>query len=588
MALKIKKNAKPKKSREPRKTKAPGKSKGAKYVLFLGDEGAILIYIRNNSIQSRQFVPDASEQNLGELRQTLAKDTTSPLLLVVDSMDQSFMQQTLPPVSVVSVNKLIKRRLERDFAGNDIKGAILLGREKSGRRDWNFLMVALEKSPQLTVWLNFIQDLPNRFDGVYLASVEAELLVKSLERALGGAKKEDEAEWTFFVSHNKVGGFRQVILRNGRIIFTRLAQPIGDSNAEVIAGGIEQEMLSTIEYMKRLSFSPQSKLDIYIVTSGNIKSAIDPAKFGASSFHIVTPYEVAGYLGIEGAAQPTDQFGDVVLAASVGLSKKHVLKLSAPQTKRIDQFYQLITYQRMASALALLGIFGYAGYTGYGIYTLIAENETLSHQRDSMQRDLDLLRNNIKDANLDVEVASDLIDLYQQMGKEKSSPLPFFRKFEALGREPVWVTALEWETPPPASAASSGGVPSSAAAMPPGAAPSAAAHSGASAMQATVTLEFPKEASDPKFFRVLSKKILTDFKQQFQGYDVSYSSMPDMLKENEKLEIRSGVTQEAAVSSLEMKMIIKGPLLKEEVSPVTPAIPTTKPPAITVPAVATP
>src|SRR5262249_30241251 len=145
-------------------------SKGAKYVLFLGDEGAILIYLKGNAVQSRQFIPDASEHNLREFKQTLAKNVHAPLVMVIDSMDQSYVQQTLPPVSSLSVNKLIKRRLERDFASSDIKGALLLGREKTGRKDWNFLMVAVEKSPQLTLWLDFIEDLPHRFLGIHLAS----------------------------------------------------------------------------------------------------------------------------------------------------------------------------------------------------------------------------------------------------------------------------------------------------------------------------------------------------------------------------------------------------------------------------------
>jgi hypothetical protein len=543
MELKVPKNFKTKMTVSAKPAKA---SKGARYVLFLGDEGAILIYVKHNSVQSRQFVPDASEHNLGEFRQALERDADAPILLVVDSMDQSFMQQTLPPVSVVSVNKLIKRRLERDFAGNDIKGAILLGREKTGRKDWNFLMVALEKSPQLTVWLTFIQELPNRLQGVYLASVEAELLVKNLERAIGVAKGSDEAEWKFLVSHNKVGGFRQVILRNGRIIFTRLAQPIGDSNAEVIAGGIEQEMLSTIEYMKRLSFSPQSKLDIYIVTSSAIKLAIDRSKFSANALHILTPYEVAEYLGIKGAAQPTDQFGDVVIAASVGLSKKHVLRLSAPQTKRIDQCYQFIAYQRAIAAISILGILGYGGYCAYGIYDLLRENSGLTQKRDAAQNQLALLRDHIKDSKIDVEKASDLIDLYMQIGKEKASPLPFLRGFEALAREPVWVKAVDWSIPDAKDKA--------------GTATAVAASGAVPTMAAVITLEFPKEASDPKFFRVLTKKILADFKTLFTGYDVSYSMLPDEAKDNEKLEIRSGITQEAAMKSLEAQMTIKGPL----------------------------
>jgi hypothetical protein len=579
MELKIPKRLqKAKAELQPRpKGKIAASSKGAKFVLFLGDEGAILVHLKSNAVQSRQFVPDASEHNLNELRQTLSKDTHAPLMLVVDSMDQSFMQQTLPPVSVVSVNKLIRRRLERDFAGNDIKGAILLGREKTGRRDWNFLMVALEKSPQLAVWLNFIQELPNRFLGVFLASVESEVLVKKLERAMGVAAGEDEAEWKFFVSHNKVGGFRQVIMRNGRIIFTRLAQPIGDSNAEVIAGGIEQEMLSTIEYMKRLSFSPQSKLDIYIITSGNIKAVIDRSKFSANAFHILTPYEVAGYLGIEGAAQPTDQFGDVVMAVAIGLSKKHVLRLSAPQTRRVDQCYQFITYQRLLVTMAVLGLLGYAGYVGYGIYGLASDNADLTQKRDTMQNNLGRLRQDIKDSKLDVEKASDLIDLYQQIGREKTSPLPFLRKFEVLQRAPVWIKALDWSF----STADGKTIKQAGGTAP---APVPVGNTGQLSIIAVVTLEFPQEASDPKMFRALTKKILADFKEQFAGYDVNYSVLPDEAKENEKLEIRSGKTQEIAVKSLEAQMTIKGPLRMEEVSQIIkPTIP-----EITVPAVPAP
>ena len=242
-------------------------------MLFVGDEGAILVYIKGNTVINRQFVPDASDQNLAELRDTIDDDPKAPIVMVIDSMDQTYIQQTLPPVSSFSVKKLIKRRLDRDFGANDIKGAIVLGREQAGRKDWNFLMVSLERSPQINLWLDFVSDLPNRFQGIYLVSIETEIMLKNLEQAMGVPKTGTGSKWKFFVSHNKVGGFRQVILRNGRIIFTRLAQPIGESTPEVIAGNIEQEMLTTIEYMKRLSFDPNDGLDIYVIASEGVKAA---------------------------------------------------------------------------------------------------------------------------------------------------------------------------------------------------------------------------------------------------------------------------------------------------------------------------
>jgi hypothetical protein len=72
-------------------------SKGQKFILLIGDEGAILVYLKDNAVQSRHFVPDASPQNLEELQQAFAVDTKAPLIIVIDTMDQSFVQQTLPP-----------------------------------------------------------------------------------------------------------------------------------------------------------------------------------------------------------------------------------------------------------------------------------------------------------------------------------------------------------------------------------------------------------------------------------------------------------------------------------------------------------
>ena len=73
--------------------------KGPRFVLFIGDEGTILLYMKKNVVLSRQFVPDTSEQHLEELRASIAADPQAPLSMVIDNLDQTYVQQTLPPVS---------------------------------------------------------------------------------------------------------------------------------------------------------------------------------------------------------------------------------------------------------------------------------------------------------------------------------------------------------------------------------------------------------------------------------------------------------------------------------------------------------
>lgn len=416
---------------------------------MIGDEGAILVAMKANTVLSRQFVPDASAGNLQELRATLAKNPKAPLMLVADTMDQTYVQQTLPPVSSLSVGKMIKRRLDRDFGASDLKGALVIGREKEGRKDWNFLMIALEKTPQLTGWIDFILSTDNRLAGIYLLSVETEMVLKSLELAMGQYMESGGSEWKFFVSHNKVGGFRQVILRNGRIVFTRLAQPVGESNAEVIAGSIEQEMLSTIEYMKRLSFNAAAGLDVYIVASQAIKEILDTSKFMARNVHVLTPFEVAQYMHIEGATQPTDQFGDVIMASLIAASRKHVLKFEVPQSKKVDTVYQLLMAQRAAGALALLGLVGYSGYTVYDLYEHSQMMEEYEQKKIVEQRRLEDLRQQIRQSNLDIDRISDIIDLYKGLREEMISPLPFIVKIypilnDPLLKNPVRIQSIDW------------------------------------------------------------------------------------------------------------------------------------------------
>jgi hypothetical protein len=71
-------------------------------------------------------------------------------------MDQSFVQQSLPPISPLGVKKAYKAQAWIGISAADVvKGYVLLERDMSGRRDWNFLMVSLENSPHLHVWYDF-------------------------------------------------------------------------------------------------------------------------------------------------------------------------------------------------------------------------------------------------------------------------------------------------------------------------------------------------------------------------------------------------------------------------------------------------
>ncbi len=244
------------------------------FVYFLGDEGAILVFIENGIVTRRLFASSPAPENVRSFVDIFRSNPEVPIYVLVDMIDQSYVRHTLPPVSQLGVGKLVQRRLERDFAADDIKGALILGREEKGRKDWNLLLISLAHGDLLQQWLKVAYEAPNFFGGIYLSPVESDILVQKLSFALHGKNGEESAfgggasfvdklkkisfgkiknggvaeksakgvEWQVFVSHNKVTGLRQVVLRNGVMVFTRMTQLVEEQNNEITAASMEQEI----------------------------------------------------------------------------------------------------------------------------------------------------------------------------------------------------------------------------------------------------------------------------------------------------------------------------------------------------------
>jgi hypothetical protein len=506
--------------------KKPKKKKfiksGARYSLIIGEDGAILVYSEGAEVKTRNFIASPSQDNLKELETILSKNIKAPLYMIVDSMDQNFIQQSLPPISSIGVKKLIKRRLDRDLGKDTIKGYVLLEREGSGRRDWNFLMVSLEKSPQFSIWLDFVEKIDNRLAGIYLLSVESENIIKNLDKAMGIVKKKPKkgvpqnfSKWQFFVSNNKVSGFRQVILKDGRIIFTRLGQSVGDATPIIIAGNIEQEMSSTIEYMKRLSFNPSQGLDVYIIASADINAQLDTSRMQADNLYKFTPFEVAGLLGIKGAAQTTDQFGDVVLSAVISGSSSHRLVLSTIQSAKVNSLYNIMVYQRAFVGLLSLGIIGYGGMQALGAWQSYSSLADLNQKKISQQARLDKINEDIKKGGVDIKKVNETVLLYNKLMKENSSPTQFIISVRKAIIPAVSIRNIDWGMVVADKKNNAQGTTDSNEAL-------------------AVVLRFPAISGTDEAFSSVARKILKDVRAAFPDYDVVYTKLPDAL--NKKVE----------------------------------------------------
>jgi len=548
------------KAQMPVKSKRPSFVRKARFTLLVGDEGTILIHMKGSRVLTRQFVPDASESNLAELRETIEKDNLAPITLIIDSLDQAFVQQTLPPVSSMSVQKLIKRRLDRDFKPEDIKGAIVLGKEKTGRKDWNFLMISVDKSPQITLWLDFIMSFQNRFRGIVLLSVEAEIFIKKLDRAIGGIKIAPLPEWKFIVSHNKVGGFRQIILRNGRLIFTRLAQPVGEPTPEVIAGNIEQEMVTTIEYLKRFGFDSRNGLEVYIIASDPVTKILDTKRFDAVVAHVMTPFKVAEYLGIDGATQPNDQFGDVIMAAAIGGSSQNTLKLTTVESRQYDSIQKLKYGQRLFGTFLILGLIVYGATLGYATLLLNSDVEDFQQKIRLSEQGLQKAKEKVVESKIDIETVTDKIELFKATKEQKRSPLPTLTLVAAAIKPPIIIKSYHWQMgdkvkwPTGATAPLLVSDPATQITGVPAVVPEP--------VTITLEVEFPAGLKNAAMYKKFSEDTMKEIQAALKGYTILFSDAPKEYLDSDNLQIvfdnGSNVASTIGLKPLPMQITVFG------------------------------
>lgn len=394
-----------------------------KFVISIGDEGAVLVYMVAGRVEGRFFFngPDALE-----IERVFLTDPEAPVYVLTDVTDQSYMQHSLPPVSAFNVQKLVKRRLDKDFDKNDVKGALLIERSKTGRKDWHYIFVSVRNDPPFSLWIETLNKLPNRLAGIYLLPVEAEAFIRDVKKAVMAENVAKPAQWQMLVTHNKVGGLRQIILKNGRIAFTRMAQPVGGTSPGVIAGNIEQETLNTMEFLRRLSYEESAGLDIIIITSAEVKKQLEASRFHATNVFVLTPHEVAGQLGLDKATEPKDKFADVVMLAYFGRQKKPILKLTTPLLTKVEQF----AYGRIAlKGFTYLAIPLSVLLTLSSIATVYSLQDDIKRAEDELNRakaNMKSVQDRHDGMSEKKTQASDLLGLYDMLNDNIIQPFELF------------------------------------------------------------------------------------------------------------------------------------------------------------------
>lgn len=152
------------------------------------------------------------ESGLIDFERFIKNNPKHTIHFLVDSLEEDYRVEQLPHVTGSAKQTLISRKLTQTYRNNLYRAALWLNREKSGRKDDRYLMVALTNQENVQRWVNILQANEAMLAGIYLLSMVGQSLVKKLQLTQGNV----------LLSECLTAGLRQTFYQDGLLRVSRI------------------------------------------------------------------------------------------------------------------------------------------------------------------------------------------------------------------------------------------------------------------------------------------------------------------------------------------------------------------------------
>jgi hypothetical protein len=410
--------------------------------VMIGDDGALFAHIVNDDIISRHFLSSTTDSHLDNVLSYLNEHHKEPIFLYIDIHEQNYTHQSFPSVSALTIESLVKKRLERDIPKENLRGYIQLTKNKVAKKDWLYLMISCPVEGILQDWLKiFYNKILNALKSISLLPIELTNVLSQVNKSL--ISKKQRSEWQIIVTHNKVSGIRQAAFKDEKLMFTRLVPCGGEINAKTISGIIEQEVQNTIEYIKRLYFKGTETIDLISFTSEEIAKNITNNNFIFRNHLSISPADSGNILGFNSSWVSGDGFTDSMLLQFLA-SKSTLLNFTTEDSRYLLILQKIDYYSKYAKYLIIL----------FGIALIINNiSEFISYSNDASlsARRLNDIENNLVNVtkkygpNLQDGIRmAETVRIYKLLSANQFSPIDVMFNLATARDNNIYVKSMTW------------------------------------------------------------------------------------------------------------------------------------------------
>jgi hypothetical protein len=397
------------------KNLARGLMASKRFVLLIGDKGAMIARLSGNTVQAHHYLDAAEDENLRRAKVIFAAAPDLPILVLYDVLGQSYRQERVPAVSLFDRSKILARKLETIFPGVEMRGGVRLGPTPGDQRGIAYLFASLNPSPDLTSWMKLLEEISNPVSDMRLLPAESVSLLKCLteHKHQAGAA---QGEWRMLISQQRTGGFRQIVTRDHKLAITRMT-PAPDTldKLDEIAELLRNEVGATIDYITRLGFDRAQGIDAVFIGREDVGSAIVRAQPPVQRLRVIAPQAAERQAGLTGAQDDSGHFADLLHAAWGSSQIFSPLSVMAPPKRRermlaVGQSWAT----RLLAAISAAGLI-YAGILGLELQDAKTAYHAVESAREEMQQVYDQQVSTLDNGPVAMARIRDVLDLRRQL-----------------------------------------------------------------------------------------------------------------------------------------------------------------------------
>lgn len=409
--------------------------KRSKRIALIDAEGlSIFVLHKGELIHDAKF----SDEDFGHenFRHYLAERAATPITLLVDSVAEDFLVESLPHVSYYDRAGFLNRKSEQHFRGLEYRSSSIVGRETTGRKNDKVLFSALTKNQIIEPWVRVLLQEEIPVQGI---STPAFALCKVAEHYDLLSKR------SALIVNWEETGIRQTFITNRKMMFSRLTQISGTGE---LADEIIDNCVQTKDYLERIGLlSFDQSLDLHIITPQLSDDDFrEHAKNGA--FFVVRHHRPADLLPVDSFHGDDADKTAVLLCLDWGVRSGQLSNRYAPPPVR--RFYDLTQVRRILGFTSLASLLISAGVSfpllmdayerGNRVAALQAEIAPIRVQYDSLTAQFP-----------ETPIPSDAMQLavgnYQLLTSQMQNPIDLMQQVSnVVARFPsVNISQLRWQ-----------------------------------------------------------------------------------------------------------------------------------------------